>query len=325
VDEKRKEITLELVNHRRQPISGIARITIAGATSEHDVTLAPAGETRLTSNISSVFSRLAPGSVSIQVELAGRKKTARAVNWAIRSSRMRPIDFTASYNADAEPLFTPQTQWRIDYTGAQHGVDRRFPLPLRDERGWVIMNGVTSLFEYGVLPEQCVARKQIKFDRPFAALNDVAGIPFRTSPGRLLALCCTEPYRQFPSRVVLPLEKPRPAEKLYLLSANLVKTLKCYYPAAEVRARYADGSEQLFSLAPPYTMPGVVGQICPAAFAVRVGSLQGDGNPVSDTACYYSVTDLLLDPTKPLAAIELRCVATETLMGVAGLTLVDAK
>ncbi len=187
------------------------------------------------------------------------------------------------------------------------------------------MNGVTSLFEYGVLPEQCKASKFVKFDKPSESLNDTAGVPFRTTPGKVLALCCTEPYEQFPSRVLLRLPEPRRVEKLYLLSANLVKTLKCYYPGAEIRARYADGSDQLFSLSPPHTLPSVVGRICPAACAIRVGSLQGEGNPVPDTACYFSVTDTVLDGAKPLASIELRCVATETLLGVVGLTLLDAR
>ncbi len=237
---------------------------------------------------------------------------------------MRPIDLSAAYNAEMERLFSPQTQWRIDYTGAQHGVDRRHPMPLRDERGFVIMNGLLSLFEYGVLPEQIITAKYIKFDRPLQP-SSIAGVPFRTLPGKIMAVCCTEPYQQFPSRVVLRLPEPMPAVKLYLLSANLVKTLKCYYPAAEVRARYADGTEQLCTLTPPYSMPSVVENICPAAHAVRVGRLIGKGNTPPDTGCYFSVTDIVLDGSKSLASIELRCVATETLLGVVGLTVLEAK
>ena len=167
----------------------------------------------------------------VQVELAGRTETAPAVNWQIGGdarSRMRPIDLSASYNAEMERLFSPKTQWRIDYTGAQHGVDRRHPMPLRDERGFFIMNGVLSLFDFGVLPEQSITARYIQFDRPPPT---IAGVPFRTVPGKIMAVCCTEPYQQFPSKVVLRLPEPKPAEKLYLLSANLVKTLKCYYPA----------------------------------------------------------------------------------------------
>ena len=316
VDEEKRELSIELTNNRPQPFSGTAHITAAGTTFDQRVTLAPATDTQLVVPLASIFDRLSPGSLPVRVELAGRTETKAAVNWAIglnAATRMRPIDLASSYNADMIALFSPRTKWRIDYTGAQHGVDRRYPPPQRDARGYVNVNGVTSLFEYGVLPEQWIATKHIEFDGP-SAVKKAAGVPFRTSPGRLLAICCTEPYDQFPGRVVLRLASPRPAEKLYLLSANLVKTLKCYYPAAEIRAGYADGTEQLFSLVPPYTMPSLVSQICPAACAIRVGRLVGEGNPVPDSSCYFSVTDFVLDPTKPLVSIELRCVATETLL-----------
>ena len=87
----------------------------------------------------------------------------------------------------------------------------------------------------------------------------------RVEPNRLVAVCCTHPYDQFPSRVALKLPEPIRAEKLYLLTANLVKTLKCYYPGAEVIIHYADGSEQSHQMIPPYTMPSVIGNICPRA------------------------------------------------------------
>jgi hypothetical protein len=48
---------------------------------------------------------------------------------------MRPLDLTHLHNAQLDKLFSPATRWRTDYTGSQHGVDRRRPLPLKDERG----------------------------------------------------------------------------------------------------------------------------------------------------------------------------------------------
>ena len=72
-------------------------------------------------------------------------------------------------------------------------------------------------------------------------------------------------------------------------------------------------------------MPSVVENICPAAHAVCAGKLMGKGNTPPDTNCYFSVTDIVLDRSKPLASVELRCVATETLLGVVGLTLLEAK
>jgi hypothetical protein len=124
--------------------------------------------------------------------------------------------------------------------------------------------------------------------------------------------------------VTLKLPEPRRAEKLYLLTANLVKPLKCYYPGAEVVIHYADGSEQLRQMIPPYTMPSVIGNICPRAYALPIGKLTGNAGPVVDTQAYLSLTDVVLDPSKPVASIELRCVATETLLGVAGATLLEA-
>ena len=140
----------------------------------------------------------------------------------------------------------------------------------------------------------------------------------------ILAVACTEPLDQFPSQVTLKLDRPRRLEKLYLLTANLVKTLKCYYPAAEVVVRYADGGDQRHQMIPPYTMPSLVSNICPRAHAVAAGTLEGGGNPVSDRRCYLSVTDLVLDPSKPAVAIELRSVTTESLLGLVGAAVLEA-
>ena len=151
------------------------------------------------------------------------------------------------------------------------------------------------------------------------------GVPMRVEPNRLVAVCCTHPHDQFPSRVALKLPAPIRAENLYLLTANLVKPIKCYYPGAEVIVRYADGSEETHQMIPHYTMPSVVGNICPRAYARKIGQLVGNAGPIVDENGYLSLTDVVLDASKPVASIELRCVATETLLGVAGATLLEAR
>ena len=234
---------------------------------------------------------------------------------------MRPVDLAAHCNADMAKLFSPATQWRIDYTGCQHGVDRRPNLPPRDELGYVLLNSVMSVFEYGTLQEQVPATKRIELG-PLSERID-APVPFQLAKGRLLAVCRTQPHERFPSRVTLTLDRPKRIEKVYLLTANIVKTLKCYYPAAEVVLHFGEGPGECHQMIPPYSMPSVVGHICPAAHAIRVGKLVGGGNPVADTACYLSITDLAARSDKPVTAIELRSVATETLLGVAGLTLLE--
>lgn len=140
----------------------------------------------------------------------------------------------------------------------------------------------------------------------------------------ILAACSTEPYDQFPSHVTLTPDKPGRSEKLYLLTANLVKTVKCYYPAGGVVVNYTDGTRQLHSLIPPYTMPSVVSHICPQALAVKVGELSAGGDPVPDRGCYLSLIDVVLDPTKAVESFEFRCVTTESLFGILGATMLEA-
>jgi hypothetical protein len=181
-----------------------------------------------------------------------------------------------------------------------------------------------SIFEYGVLPEQHAAKGYLELAKPGELPPLAVGVPLAASPNRLLAVCCTQPYEQFPSRVTLVLPEPRRVEKLYLLTANLVKTLKCYYPCAEVVFRYADGSRHTRQMIPPYTMPCVISHFCPRAYAAPIGRLVGNGGPVLDPQGYLSLTDAVVDSSQPLASIEMRCVATECLLGVVAVTLLEA-
>ena len=338
VDDAAKTLTLEIENHTRAELARAATITVAGKPFRREVKIAPSAAAKITVPLADVSVRLSPGSLPVRVDLADRTETARAANWRIGpgSVRFRCLDLRPLYNTDTATLFSNRTQWRTDYTGAQHGVDWRHPMPTKDARGYVLLNSVMSLFEYGVLPEQWVSTKRGVMTVPTGTFT-AAGVPFRLAdppakptkappplPANILAISCTQPYEQFPSSVTLKLDQPRRLAKLYLLTANLVKTLKCYYPAAEIVVRYADASEQLHQMIPPYTMPSAVGSICPVAHGVKVGRLTGGGNPVSDRNMYLSVTDVAVDPSKPAQSIHLRCVATETLLGLVGLTVLEA-
>ena len=329
MDIKQRTMKIELANGATMALTGRAKVTVAGHTIEQDVNIPASGQTVVTVSLGDGWDRLSPGSVPVSVELAGRKETKAAVCWNLGkepglAARMRPLDLSASMNAEMSKLFSPATQWRIDYTGAQHGVDRRHPLPLKDERGWVLMNSVMSILEpYGTLPEQCPSNGYLQLDKPGAWPDPGVAVPMVTTSNRLLALCCTQPYEPFPSRVTLTLPRPQRAEKLYLWTANLVKPLKCYTPGAEVLIRYADGSEQLHQMIPPYTMPSVIGSICPSAHVVKIGMLTGNAGNVVDRQAYLSLTDVVLDPSRPVSSIEMRCVATETLLGMAGVTLLE--
>jgi hypothetical protein len=43
-------------------------------------------------------------------------------------------------------------------------------------------------------------------------------------------------------------------DRVYLLTANLTKILRCYYPGMEIIVRYTDGTRLLKLLIPSYTM-----------------------------------------------------------------------
>jgi hypothetical protein len=331
IEDTSRILTFNIVNDGHETLAGQAQITVAGRTFERDLAVLPRGQIRVSLPLESVWDRLSPGSMPFQVAWAGRTERVSAVNWSLGqksrklATRMQTLDLGPLCNADMAKLFSPATQWRIDYTGAQHGVDWRHPMPLRDQHGYVLMNSVLSIFEYGTLPEQVPATKRLKMAKENPSYDRLTGVSFATQPGRLLAVNCTQPYLQFPSQVTVKLPRPRRAEKLYLLTANLVKTLKCYYPGAEIVVYYAQGPPQLHQLIPPYTMPSLVSNICPQAHAVRIGQLEGGGNPVADPGCYLSVIDVILDSARPVVAIEFRSVATETLLGLVGLTLLEAE
>jgi hypothetical protein len=146
----------------------------------------------------------------------------------------------------------------------------------------------------------------------------------------MLALASTEPFEQLPSAVVITLPRPMPAEKLYFLTLNLTKTVKCYYPGAEVVLGYDDGSEHTVELVPPYSMSCFAQHFSPFAFAIPFGRIEGGdllaplrfGDPVNRE--HLAVSDVVVDPKRLLSSVELRCVASETVFGIVALSVLAA-
>lgn len=330
LDPAAKSLTLEIQNNTGSELSGTCGVTVAGRTFTQMVSAPAGGSGPVTVSLASVWDRVTPGTLPFTVDFVGSTQTEQACNWDLGNSssdlaaRQLPLDLASDYNADVRKLFSPQTQWRTDYAGAQHGVDLRFPPPPRDEHGYVLLNNVMSIYDSGILPEHLLSLTQWEMPPWNSSFSTPSGIHFQTAPNKIMALCCTEPYAQFSSAVNLKLRQPERLEKLYLLTANLTKPLKSYYPGAEIVVHYADGTTQLCPLVPPYTMPSVVDNICPRAQAIRFGQIT-HGSTSIDPTCFLSVTDLVLDPRKPINAFDFRCVATETLFGILGATALEAK
>jgi len=129
-----------------------------------------------------------------------------------------------------------------------------------------------------------------------------------------------ENNKNIPSEAVIELKKPVYADKIYMLTANLTKTCKSYYPAAEVEIVYESGENQSVQLIPPYNMPSFAQTFCPAAFQIPLGEIEN--KQIMDyEQPGLSVTDLVTDRTRRIKKMIFRTVASETVLGIVGLGL----
>jgi hypothetical protein len=219
-------------------------------------------------------------------------------------------------------------QWRLDYTGCGVGVDWRTPMPKEDTLGYILMRAPASQFSYGCLPEQFLTPESLPYWKVPGLDPDFRtpfGIPFMTGGTKVLALVNTEPRSELPSAALLALEEPLRLEKLYLLTANLTKTLKSYYPGAEVVIHYASGPAHIAQLIPPYTMSCATQHFSPHCSALRFGNMIGSPVIPNPDSSNLAVSDVVIDPKRLVEEIEFRCVTSETVFGLLGATLLLAR
>jgi hypothetical protein len=335
IELKTKTFLIEIENHTEKELSGPATITVAGKIFRERLHIPPVSTGLLRLSITDIWSRLSPGSISARVEIAGRVDTCEAVNWELRKDeaialgeRLKRVDLKQYYNIDLRTLFSDASfQWRLDYTGSGVGVDWRNPMPEKDRLGYLLMRPPVSQLTWGCLPEQHVGDERVHL--PHWEIPDLhrdfqspVGVPFLTDEGtKVLALAHTEPYKPLPSAAILRLEQPLRLEKVYLLTANLTKTLKCYYPGGEVIVYYTDGDEQVIQLIPPYSMSCMAQHFSPNCYAIQFGKLVGSPVIPKPESVNLAVSDVVLNPERSVSQIEFRCVASETIFGILGVTL----
>ena len=344
LDPASRSLLLELRNNTPRRLSGAAQALGRGAA----VSVEPKATQQVRIDLGPVWSKLSPGTLPVTVTLNGSSARGEAVTWLLAAppqrwsgaGRIVPVDLSAAYNADAGHLYGPGFRWRLDYTGCGVGVDRRRPPPARDARGYVLHHSPMGQLAWGCLPEHTYGLEQEilpEFDLQWELpplpphYEPLPGLPFRTGGRRLLALAATEPYAQLPSGARLDLAvgaSSRHLEKLYLLTANLTKTVKSYYPAGEITIHYDSGDPQHLSLVPPHTISCMAQPFCPRAYHVPYGRFSGalsSYGPVEDEKIpNLALQDLVTDPTRGVTAIELRCVASETLLGLLALSVLPA-
>ncbi|KKK77454.1 hypothetical protein LCGC14_2853460, partial [marine sediment metagenome] len=185
VDEKARQLTFVIENHNRAELAEVAKVVVAGKIHEVPIKLAPMASGEYTVSLEDVWDRLSPGSTAFEVSLAGGSQVSQAINWSIRhdepaiAQRAKMLDLRPLYNTEMNRLFSPRTQWRIDYTGAQHAVDWRHPMPIKDEHGYYLLNSTTCIFEYGDLPEQVTPFKRCSITAPAGRYDGGIGVPLQ--------------------------------------------------------------------------------------------------------------------------------------------------
>ncbi|MBM3861989.1 MAG: hypothetical protein FJ395_20385 [Verrucomicrobia bacterium] len=150
----------------------------------------------------------------------------------------------------------------------------------------------------------------------------VAGAP----PKSLLALSSWPPY-PFPAAAVIPVG--RRCEKLCLLLQSYVHSIKNYIPNGEVVLHYAGGGRHIESLVPPYNLDCYYQHFSLKGRAVPLGKLGRSPPPWSQSppgleGAHADVLEVVCDPGKTLESVEIRATCSEGVLGVAGLTVLEA-
>lgn len=340
IDVARRMLSLQIANNGVAKLDEEATIRVAGQSVVRRLAIEPGAVATVEVPLEKAWSRLSPGSTAVTVEMGGQSQTRDAVTWPLGEAtelagRMKMIDLSGHYNIAMAQLYSNQFMWRHDYTGCGIGIDWRDPMPLRDKLGYVLMTPPIAQFEYQSLPEGWTCKGRFTADDLPAVTQSGAGVPFRTQAAKaprgeaarnILALASTEPYEQLPSVATVKFPSAVKAQKLYLLTANLTKTVKCYYPGGEIVVHYESGPDQVVSLTPPHNMPMFAQLFCPRAWTMPYGKLSGDMTPLNmgGKEPNLAVTDVLLDSGREIRSIELRCVASETILGIVGATLLAA-
>jgi len=143
----------------------------------------------------------------------------------------------------------------------------------------------------------------------------------------LLAVSRTEPF-PFPCSVTIPIGIK--CEQVWPLLQCYSHAMKNYIPNGEIILRYEDGHEELEQLIPPYNMDTYFQHYSLKGVPILMGHLVFDdpwGGGFDNRDVLVAHGDALLidaDPERVLYEIEVRAVCTESVIALAGLTVVEA-
>lgn len=220
-------------------------------------------------------------------------------------ARFVPVDLSDAYTDDIQTCFQHRWQWDAN-----------------DRPG--------SRISYWTMP-------LFTLRHPLPQRLRVGRVPFLLGPmgpgdaetrNDLIMLANTPP-RELPTTANIQVGGRR-LHKAYLLSLNMNLPQKCYVAAAEVIVRYVDGSEDRTRLVPPLNFDSFYQDFGINTMALPLPAQAGYGlqswvqyGGVDLAQHHLTMTDVVCDPGRPVQTITIRSLATETFIGIAGLTLVE--
>ncbi|HBE40322.1 MAG TPA: hypothetical protein DDW27_03815 [Bacteroidales bacterium] len=331
VNTEKQVLQFRIANNTYTNLAGEMTITIYGKPIKQKVKLPARQINRIEASLKEFATQLSPGKIPFKVTFNDRETEGFAVSWEAGNNgfykeKIISLDLKKYNNINISQLYGNDSHltWRTDYTGAAVGVDWRDDLKI-DDLGYKIMVQPVSHINWGVLPEHHnVFSRWIMPSLP-DDLNLPVSFPYlekRQQEKNILALINTENSKSLPGEAIIDIENPVPVEKIYLLTANLTKTCKSYYPAAEIEVVYDSGENQIVQLIPPYNMPSFVQGYCPEALHIPAGKLESTQTfGIYGNNTGLALTDLVTDPGRKMKQLKLRCVSTETVFGIVGISL----
>ncbi len=330
INKEKKDLQFKVENNTSERQTGEMVVEINGQQVSKTVALPPYQSVRFEIPVKDLLKQMSPGTVLFKVKFKDDVKSSHATDWELPfmdlpGKRLIPLDIQNYYNISLSQLYgTSDFKWRTDYTGAAVGVDWRDTLYV-DRSGYKLFVPPVSVISYGILPEQHSPAWWSVPDIP-DTLEYPVPFPF-TVHGRnkdnIIALVNAENNRNLPSEAILELKRPLQAEKIFLLTANLTKTCKSYYPAAEVEVEYETGKNQIVQLTPPYNMPSMIQAFCPDALQIPLGKIENNQVFLSGVIPGISVSDIVTDPARKITKMTFKCVTSETVLGIIGINLLE--
>ena len=332
IDNTKKSLHFKIKNNNDHKVSGDLEVEIHGKPVKKSFSAGANQVKPVEISLEKVWEQLSPGTTRFKVKFNGHEQEAFAVNWELAGTHLdkkslSSLDLRPYNNINIRKLYGYDFTWRTDYTGAAVGADWRDTLTI-DEKGYRIFVPPVSVMNFGVLPEHnpiwtawILPEWPEKWDIPV----DFPFFEKRLDAKDILALINTENNASIPPEAIIKLETPVSVEKIYLLTANLTKTCKSYYPGAEVIVKYESGDNQVIQLVPPYTMSSFNQPFCVRDLNIPFGKLHWTATMVEYGAnTGLSLSDLELDPERKVKQISLRCVSSETVFGVLGMSLLKS-